>query len=187
MTDKIAVTLPGTVEKIIPPIAPALPEKAQIRVDGAEHLYQEIRIENKLQDEAGNTVTLKKGAEVEVTIAATPEADSFFQRARIKSAWESLTCSTASVQQSVSNPQEHCTTPVIWRVPSFVSIWKSSAVTRSANHSFSCSDKTLFHGTRTRRKPSPLPRELLPNSSSGPCPSGLLQPPTASGSNADAP
>jgi hypothetical protein len=77
MTDKIAVTLPGTVEKIIPPIAPALPEKAQIRVDGAEHLYQEIRIENKLQDEAGNTVTLKKGAEVEVTIAATPEADSF--------------------------------------------------------------------------------------------------------------
>jgi hypothetical protein len=55
---KASVTLPGTVEKIIPPIAPALPEKAQIRVDGAEDLYQEIRIENKLQDEAGNTVTL---------------------------------------------------------------------------------------------------------------------------------
>jgi len=74
MTDKIAVTLPGTVEKIIPPIAPAMPEKAQIHIDGAEELYQEIRIENTLQDEAGNTVALKKGAEVEVTIEATPEA-----------------------------------------------------------------------------------------------------------------
>jgi hypothetical protein len=74
MTDKASVTLPGTVEKIIPPIAPELPEKAQIRVDGAEDLYQEIRIENKLVDEAGNPVALKKGAEVEVTIEATPEA-----------------------------------------------------------------------------------------------------------------
>jgi hypothetical protein len=74
MTDKVSVTLPGTVEKIIPPIAPALPEKAQIRVDGAEDLYQEIRIENKLQDEAGNPVALKKGAEVEVTIEVAPEA-----------------------------------------------------------------------------------------------------------------
>jgi len=74
MTDKASVTLPGTVEKIIPPIAPELPEKAQIRVDGAEHLYQEIRIENTLQDEAGNTVAVKKGAEVEVTIEAAPDA-----------------------------------------------------------------------------------------------------------------
>jgi hypothetical protein len=73
MTDKVSVTLPGTVEKIIPPIAPALPEKAQIRVDGAEDLYQEIRIENKLQDEAGNPVALKKGAEVEVAPEATTE------------------------------------------------------------------------------------------------------------------
>jgi hypothetical protein len=73
VTDKIAVTLPGTVEEIIPPIAPAPPEKAQIRVDGAEDLYQEIRIENKLLDEVGNTVALKKGDEVEVTIRATSE------------------------------------------------------------------------------------------------------------------
>jgi len=74
MADKVSVTLPGTVEKIISPIAPALPEKAQIRVDGAEDLYQEIRIDNKFQDEAGNPVALKKGAEIEVTIEATPEA-----------------------------------------------------------------------------------------------------------------
>jgi len=72
--EKVAVTLPGTVEKIIPPIAPTLPEKAQITVEGAEHLYREIRVENTFQDADGNDVSLKKGATVEVTIAADPEA-----------------------------------------------------------------------------------------------------------------
>ncbi|HMD08228.1 MAG TPA: hypothetical protein VKH63_11875 [Candidatus Acidoferrum sp.] len=73
-TEKATVTLPGTVEKIIPPIDPDEPEKAQIVVGGAEELYREIRIENTLQDETGNAVSLKKGAEVEVTIAAESEA-----------------------------------------------------------------------------------------------------------------
>jgi hypothetical protein len=72
--EKVAVTLPGTVEKIIPPIAPTQPEKAQITVEGAEHLYREIRVENTLQDADGNEVKLKKGATVEVTIAADPQA-----------------------------------------------------------------------------------------------------------------
>lgn len=72
--DKATVTLPGTVEKIIPPIIPTAPEKAQIIVEGAEHLYREIRVENTLQDAQGNDVSLKKGASVEVTIAADPEA-----------------------------------------------------------------------------------------------------------------
>jgi len=67
------MTLPGTVEKIIPPIVPSEPEKAQIAVHGAEELYREIRVENTLQDEDGNPVSLKKGAEVEVTIAAEPK------------------------------------------------------------------------------------------------------------------
>jgi len=73
-TDKATVTLPGTVEKIIQSIDPDEPDKAQIAVEGAEELYREIRIENTLQDEAGNEVCLKKGAEVEVTIAAETEA-----------------------------------------------------------------------------------------------------------------
>jgi hypothetical protein len=73
-TEKATVTLPGTVEKIIPPVVPSEPEKAQIAVHGAEELYREIRVENTLQDEAGNPVSLKKDAEVEVTIAADPEA-----------------------------------------------------------------------------------------------------------------
>ena len=50
------------------------PEKAQITVEGAEHLYREIRVENTLQDADGNEVKLKKGATVELTIAADPEA-----------------------------------------------------------------------------------------------------------------
>ena len=68
--DKVAVTLPGTVEKIIPSIGPNHPEKAQIAVQGAEDLYREIRVENTLQDDDGNPVSLKLGAEVEVTIDA---------------------------------------------------------------------------------------------------------------------
>jgi hypothetical protein len=72
--EKAAVTLPGTVEKIIPPITPNQPEKAQIAVEGAEDLYREIRVENTLQDESGNEVALKKGAKVDVTIEADPDA-----------------------------------------------------------------------------------------------------------------
>ena len=68
------VTLPGTVEKIIPAIGEVEPEKAQIKVESADELYQEIRIENTLKDEDGKPVVLKKGAEVAVTIAADPSA-----------------------------------------------------------------------------------------------------------------
>jgi hypothetical protein len=67
---KPSATLPGTVEKIIPAIPPIEPEKAQIAVEGADELYKEIRVENVLQDENGDEVKLKRGAEVEVTIEA---------------------------------------------------------------------------------------------------------------------
>jgi hypothetical protein len=72
--EKATVTLPATVEKIIPPIVPDGAEKAQITVEGAEDLYREIRVENTLQDAAGNPVKLKEGAEIVVTIEAPPEA-----------------------------------------------------------------------------------------------------------------
>jgi predicted DNA-binding antitoxin AbrB/MazE fold protein len=68
------VTLPGTVDKIIPPILPGGTEKVQISVETDEHLYREIRIENTLEDTAGNPVTLKEGAEVHVTIEAEQKA-----------------------------------------------------------------------------------------------------------------
>jgi hypothetical protein len=72
--DKVAVTLPGVVEKVIPPVVPGMPEKAQISIDGAEDLYKEIRVENSLQDGEGHEVKLKKGAEVQVTIEADSAA-----------------------------------------------------------------------------------------------------------------
>jgi hypothetical protein len=68
-----AVTLPGTVEKIIP-ANPIAPEKAQISVEGADPLYQEIRVENTLEDGEGKKVGLKPGAQVEVTIEAEKDA-----------------------------------------------------------------------------------------------------------------
>lgn len=72
--EKPSVTLPGTVEKIIPSMSPDSPEKAQIEVEGADELYREIRVENTLQDEDGKAVALKPGAPVEVTIEADIDA-----------------------------------------------------------------------------------------------------------------
>ena len=80
MTEKPNVTLPGKVEKIIESANPSEPEKAEISIEGADPLYQEIRIENSLTDENGDEVRLKKGADVDVTVeaeknATTPKSD----------------------------------------------------------------------------------------------------------------
>jgi hypothetical protein len=74
MIEKPSATLPGTVEKIIESPYPGEPEKAQIAVEGADHLYAEIRIENTLKAEDGGEVSLKEGARVEVTVAADKDA-----------------------------------------------------------------------------------------------------------------
>ncbi len=74
MSEKPSTTLPATVEKIIKPLYPSDPEKAQLAVEGADHLYRELRIENPLTDENGDKVRLKQGAEVEVAIEAEPGA-----------------------------------------------------------------------------------------------------------------
>ncbi|HEX3355272.1 MAG: hypothetical protein ACRD3H_00395 [Terriglobales bacterium] len=71
--EKPSTTLPGTVEKIIESPHPSVPEKAQIGLEGADHLYREIRIDNVLRDEDGQKVALKPGAQVEVTIEADAE------------------------------------------------------------------------------------------------------------------
>lgn len=63
----------GTVDEIIPSPSPSQPEKAQIAVDGADAQYRDLRIENSLTDEHGDDVKLKKGARVEVTVAAEPK------------------------------------------------------------------------------------------------------------------
>jgi hypothetical protein len=74
MNGKPSTSLPGVVEKIIKSRDPNEPEKAQITIEGADHLYREIRIENVLTDAEGNEVGLKPGAEVAVTVEAEPEA-----------------------------------------------------------------------------------------------------------------
>jgi anti-sigma B factor antagonist len=73
-TEKPSVTLPGIVEEIIESPHPSIPEKAEISIQGADELYQEIRIENTLTDEHGDEVRLKEGALVEVTVEAAAGA-----------------------------------------------------------------------------------------------------------------
>ncbi|HZS97847.1 MAG TPA: hypothetical protein VFA40_13775 [Terriglobales bacterium] len=74
MSEKPSAILPGTVEKIIKAPFPSEPEKAQITVEGGDHLYREIRIENTLTNAEGAEVSLKPGAHVEVTVEAEAEA-----------------------------------------------------------------------------------------------------------------
>jgi hypothetical protein len=83
------------VEKVIHPHpGSGEPEKAQIAVEGADHLYREIRVPNRLTDENGRRVKLKEGAEVEVKIeadapcritrkASTRRRDGGFDRGRL--------------------------------------------------------------------------------------------------------
>jgi hypothetical protein len=75
---KASTTLPGVVEKVIQPHPNSgEPEKAQIAVEGADHLYREIRVPNTLTDENGRKVKLEEGAEVDIKI----EADSVVTKA----------------------------------------------------------------------------------------------------------
>jgi hypothetical protein len=65
-----SVSMPGTVDKIIPSPRRGKPEKAQIAVDGADRMYRNLRIENALLDEHGDDAKLKKGGRVDVTVTA---------------------------------------------------------------------------------------------------------------------
>ncbi|HTU35456.1 MAG TPA: hypothetical protein VMF66_16755 [Candidatus Acidoferrum sp.] len=74
MKSKPKVKKRGIVEKVIPPVHPSLPEKAQIAVEDADHLYREIRIDNTLETEDGKKVKLKEQAPVEVVIEADQDS-----------------------------------------------------------------------------------------------------------------
>jgi hypothetical protein len=81
MPKKLKAKKPGTVRKVIKPIIPSEPEKAEIEIHGADDLYKEIRIENKLVDSEGKDVKLKPHAPVDVTVEAEekdtiPDTDS---------------------------------------------------------------------------------------------------------------
>lgn len=71
--ERPSTTMPGTVDKIIVSPRPSQPEKAQIVVGRADRRNGDLRIENLLTDENGDDVRLKKGAHVDVTVAAEPK------------------------------------------------------------------------------------------------------------------
>ena len=61
----------GYVRKIIKPIHPSLPEKAEIEVRDADDLYNIGRdVIIQLRDENGKKVKLKENAEVDVVVEA---------------------------------------------------------------------------------------------------------------------
>jgi hypothetical protein len=66
--------LHGSVQKIIKPLNPGDPEKAQIEVNGADDLYREIRVENEVVDEQGDKAKLKPGADVDIIVEADSNA-----------------------------------------------------------------------------------------------------------------
>jgi hypothetical protein len=66
--------LQGKVQKIIKPVHPSLPEKAQIEIAEGDHLYREIRVDNEVVDEHGEKAGLKPGAEVDVIVEADSSA-----------------------------------------------------------------------------------------------------------------
>jgi hypothetical protein len=66
--------LRGTVEKIIKPISPRQPEKAQIDIHDGDDLYREIRIDNEVMDEKGEKAQLKVGADVDIIVEADSSA-----------------------------------------------------------------------------------------------------------------
>ena len=77
MTDKEetpTVKLHGVVDKVVPPLGPNHPEKAQIVIEEADELYKEIRIENALEDGGGGKVKLKPGTDVDVIVEAPHDA-----------------------------------------------------------------------------------------------------------------
>jgi hypothetical protein len=76
ISEQPSAALPGTVDKIISSSRPSHPEKAQIAVKEPDRRKQDLRIENVLTNEHGDDVKLKKGAHVEVTIAAEPSTSS---------------------------------------------------------------------------------------------------------------
>ena len=59
--------------QIIKPAYGEAPEKVEIRIPEADHLFREIRVENSFSDLSGGTLALKAGMDVRVTLEAKVE------------------------------------------------------------------------------------------------------------------
>jgi len=71
-TQRPNTILPGIVETIIKFPHPNEPEKAQIAIEGANGLHEEIRIENTVRDESGGEISLTPGALVRIIVKVKP-------------------------------------------------------------------------------------------------------------------
>jgi hypothetical protein len=70
MAENPSVTLPGTVDKVIPGASAREADTVQIHVEAADELYRELRIKNTLTTESGEKIKLEVGSPVDVTISA---------------------------------------------------------------------------------------------------------------------
>ena len=68
-----AISLPGTVEKVVEPMIPGDAEKVEISIQSGDDPGQRIRIANTLINAAGEAVALKKGAVVNFVIRPKPK------------------------------------------------------------------------------------------------------------------
>jgi len=66
--------LRGTVAKVIKPLHPSQPEKAEIDIHDADDLYREIRVDNEFSDGGGEKTSLKPGTELDVILEADSDA-----------------------------------------------------------------------------------------------------------------
>ena len=60
----------GTVQKVLKSSHSRDPEKVEIRIDEADDLYKEIRVENVVKDENGEEFQLNPGAKIDVVLEA---------------------------------------------------------------------------------------------------------------------
>ncbi len=63
-------TVPAVVNKLVKSVLPDEPDKVEISITGAEHLFREIRIENTFTSVDGRSVALTSGVHVDVTFEA---------------------------------------------------------------------------------------------------------------------
>lgn len=60
----------GTAQRIVTDVYQTRGQEVEIVIEGAEHLFREIRIENTFTDAGGKAVALKRGARVDLTFEA---------------------------------------------------------------------------------------------------------------------
>lgn len=70
LSNRARKLLSGSVQKILTDFYANQSEKAEIGIDEAEHLFREIRIDNTFTGVDGQTVALKQGARVAITVEA---------------------------------------------------------------------------------------------------------------------